>query len=136
MDRNYVDTLSELDPEKVLALRLSEDEDPGLLQDLFEIFCSESRIQLRCMTEGLRTKDYNKVSRSAHTFCSTCHNLAATQLGHAVKGVEIQSSVQADPQRIEEMLHDIEVATDRVQLKWGKMLAEYLAASGIQGRAS
>ncbi len=84
-----------LDAEVIESLReLGGDDDPGLVQELIEMFLEDAPQRLDEMLQGLESGDYDLMQRSAHTLKSSAANMGAMVLSQVCKRMEAAAREQ------------------------------------------
>jgi HPt (histidine-containing phosphotransfer) domain-containing protein len=92
---NAADGLELIDNSVLEDLRaLGGCEDPGLLQELIDLFLGDAPRRIDEMHLGLREGDFSLMQRSAHTLKSSSANLGATRLSQVCKDLEFAARDQ------------------------------------------
>ena len=88
-----------IDPAVIQGLRdLGGADEPGLLQELIDIFLEDAPLRMKDITEGLAAGDIGRVERGAHTLKSSSANIGALGLSELCrKIVESSRTQQTEP---------------------------------------
>ncbi|MBI1381820.1 MAG: hypothetical protein GC161_12120 [Planctomycetaceae bacterium] len=78
-----------LDPQVIASLReLDEPGEPGLLEELVDIFLSDAPTRVAALEEALAAGDGAQLERVAHSLKSSCGNLGAKTLAELCRQIE------------------------------------------------
>jgi two-component system sensor histidine kinase/response regulator len=110
-----------LDPETLAALQeLGGEDDPGLLEELVELFVDDASRRVESILVALDRGDVETVARAAHALKSAAANLGAFTFSHACRDLEARarqgSEITPLARRVARLFPEVTAALGKLQI--------------------
>lgn len=105
-------------------LRRLSNGDEKFFNEMLSIFINTTRQEMSVMSEGVKEKNWKKITDSAHKIVPPCRHVGAIALHDLLKAIEKKSRGQSDFESCKKLAKEAETEADKVIAEIEKILAE------------